>query len=102
MTKQSKNVESAPVKTKLRQAFNKLMGDPNYPPNIKRFCEALIDYQLYKALKQHDKHNQDKTLSDEEALSEMRDIANYKDLAQSEEDGYGYQRSSLSEMYYNV
>ena len=100
MTKQSKSIEPAPVKTKLRQAFNRLMSDPNYSPHIKRFCEALIDFQLFQALNKHDQHNnQDQTLSDEEALSELRDIANYKDLTCSEEDGYGYQRSSLSEVF---
>ncbi len=78
------------------------MGDPNYPPYIKRFCEALIDYQLYKALKQHDKHNQDKTLPDEEALSALRNTFSLDDLDYTEE---GYKTNTgadLSQVRKNI
>jgi hypothetical protein len=97
MTKKSKVVlEDNPLKARLRKAFRNLTGASNHPNNIKKFCEALIDYQLYQAFKQHDQYNnQDKTLSDEKALSEVWDIVNHKDLDPSEDDSTYYQRSSM-------
>ncbi|QWD95408.1 hypothetical protein C2759_04635 [Polynucleobacter sp. MG-Unter2-18] len=78
------------------------MSEPNNPLHIKKFCEALINYQLYQALNKHDQYNQDKTLSDEEALSDLRNIADLEIISETDEAEYNYQRSSLSKMYYNT
>lgn len=78
------------------------MSSPNNPSHIKGFCEALIDYQLYQALIKHDQHNQNKTLSDEAALSEMRSLNDLQIITEQDEIDYAYQRSSLSKMYYNT
>ena len=75
------------------------MSEPNNPSHIKKFCEALINYQLYQALNKHDQHNQNKALSDEE---ELRDINSVEIISETGEAEYGYQRSSLSKMYYNT
>jgi hypothetical protein len=78
------------------------MSEPNNPLHIKNFCEALINYQLYQALNKHDQHNQNKALSHEEMLSELRDINNVEIISETGEAEYAYQRSSLSKMYYNT
>ena len=78
------------------------MSEPNNPLHIKNFCEALINYQLYQALNKHDQHNQNKALSDEETLSELRSITDLEIISDTDEADYAYQRSSLSTMYYNI
>lgn len=78
------------------------MSEPNNPSHIKHFCEALVNYQLYQALNKHDQHNQNKTLSDEETLSELRSITDLQIISERDEADYAYQRSSLSKMYYNI
>lgn len=103
MTDRLKTKKELPVKTKLRKSFNRLVTSPNYPLYIKRFCEALIDYQLYEALKNNDKHNnKDQTPPDEEALSDLRNITDLEIISETDEAEYNYQRSSLSKMYYNT
>lgn len=78
------------------------MTGSNHQPYIKQFCEALIDYQLYQAFIQHDKHNQDKALSDEEALSEVRSSFSLDDLNPYEEAEQDHTGADLSQVRKNI
>lgn len=102
MTNSQKPNSQVSLKTKLRKALNRLINDSSHQPYIKQFCEALIDYQLYQAFIKHDKHNQNKALPDEEALSEVRSSFSLDDLNPYEEAEYINTGADLSQVRKNI